>query len=104
MIDRLFVLSLLKIISGRSCDAIRTELAWRRWVRTVGQLAVSARPWLIPGACGSHCNNASITSAPGVNAVRRRSAYDPSTRVEAFRSDAQHRGSATAIAVRSVGR
>src|SRR5262249_56931158 len=36
-------LSLLKIISGRSDDAIRTELAWRRWDQIVGQLVVSVR-------------------------------------------------------------
>src|SRR6516225_9177988 len=68
------LLSLLKIISWRSYDAIRTELACRRWVRIVGQLVVSVGPWPILGACGSHCNKVSLTSAPGANAVRPRSA------------------------------
>jgi hypothetical protein len=42
-----------------------------------------------------------IFGIPGED--RRRSGHDPSTRVEASRSDAQHMGSARAISVRSGG-
>src|SRR4029450_1849941 len=60
-------LSLLKIISGRSDDAIRTELAWRRSFRIVGQRVVAARPWPIPGAYGFRCSRAHIMSGRGAN-------------------------------------
>src|SRR5262245_19471447 len=75
-------LSLLKIISGRSDDAIRTELAWRRSSLIAGQRVVAVRPWPTPSVYGFHCSRAHIASGPGANAVHRRSATedkDPTT-------------------------
>jgi CoA-transferase family III len=96
--------SLPKIISGRSDDAIHTELALSRSYRIAGQRVVAVRPWPIPGACGFRCSRAHITSGPGASAVRPRSEHDPSIRGEASRSDVQRMGFARASALRSGGR
>ena len=93
-----------KIISAHSDGVVRTISAWPRWCRIVGLLVAGARPWPIRGACASRCNKANITSGPSANAVRRKLRHDPNSRAGAFRSSAQHRGSARATAVKSGDR
>jgi hypothetical protein len=51
----------------------------------------------------SHCNKANTGSGLVADAVRRRSAHDPSSRAAASRSGAHHRGSAKANSVISGG-
>ena len=64
---------------------------------------VAARPCSTPSACASHCSRANTKLGPVVNAIRRGSGHDPSSRAKVSRSDVQYTGSARATSVRSGG-
>ena len=54
-------------------------------------------------ACASHCSRSNTKSGPVVNAIRRGSGHDPSSRAKVSRSGAQHMDSAMAISGMSGG-
>jgi hypothetical protein len=79
-------LSLLKIISGRSNDAIRTKLASPRLFRIVAPADMSVCLWSSQDACGFHYNMMSKRLGFDADGARQRSKHDPGIRAEAIRS------------------
>ena len=89
-------LSLPKIISGRSGDAIPPKSGWQQWRRIVELAASAARLSLEPSACGPRCSTPHKKKGLFAGAPRQRSAPGPGTRAAPYQSGAPHTHSAMA--------